>query len=164
MPGLITGLDVLRATPRCSAIDPSALVKRKLKADGCRVLESTAFSGSKTCDTLTYPQLGDLARREAGVQPLGARMGRELTREDLLKRITIDPGVCFGKPCIRGTRIWVSLIVDNLADGIPEQEILAAYPSLTRDDIRAALVYAAELTHDRYIAFDTEAPDEIQTR
>ena len=91
-------------------------------------------------------------------------MGTELTREDLLKRITIDPGVCFGKPCIRGTRIWVSLIVDNLADGIPEQEILAAYPSLTRDDIRAALVYAAELTHDRYIPLDTEAPDEIQTR
>ena len=74
-----------------------------------------------------------------------------MTKEELLKRVSIDPKICFGKPCIRGTRIWISLIIDNLAAGIPGKEILAAYPSLTKEDIRAALAYAAELTHDRYV-------------
>ena len=73
------------------------------------------------------------------------------TRADLLKRISIDPQVCFGKPCIRGTRIWVSLLVENLAEGIPESELLAAYPQLRPDDIRAALAYAAEMTRERII-------------
>lgn len=63
----------------------------------------------------------------------------------------IDPGICFGKPCIRGTRIWVSLIIENLADGASEEEILEAYPSLTADDIKAALAYAAEITRERVI-------------
>jgi uncharacterized protein (DUF433 family) len=72
-------------------------------------------------------------------------------RAALLKRISIDPNVCFGRPCIRGTRIWVSLIVENLADGVPEAEIITAYPQLTRDDIRAALAYAAEMTRERVI-------------
>ena len=67
-------------------------------------------------------------------------------RHELLRRIAIDPAVCFGRPVIRGTRIWVSLIVDNLAEGIPESELLAAYPQLQSDDIRAALDYAAEMT------------------
>jgi uncharacterized protein (DUF433 family) len=74
-----------------------------------------------------------------------------MTREDLLQRISIDPNICFGKPCIRGTRIWVSLIIENLAAGVPEQEILDAYPSLTSDDIKAALGYAAEITRERVI-------------
>ena len=67
-----------------------------------------------------------------------------MTRGELLKRISVDPNVCFGKPCIRGTRIWVSLIVDNLAEGISKEEILAAYPQLAPEDIRASLAYAAE--------------------
>ena len=74
-----------------------------------------------------------------------------MNREELLRRISVDPRVCFGKPCIRGTRIWVSLIVDNLAEGIPEQEILAAYPQLTREDILAALAFAADMTRERVI-------------
>jgi uncharacterized protein (DUF433 family) len=74
-----------------------------------------------------------------------------MKREELLQRISVDPRVCFGKPCIRGTRIWVSLIVDNLAEGIPEQEILAAYPQLNREDILAALAFAAEMTRERII-------------
>ena len=86
-----------------------------------------------------------------------------MTKKELLKRISIDPKICFGKPCIRGTRIWVSLIIDNLAAGTPEEEILAAYPSLKKEDIRAALAYAAELTHDRYVPLISELPDEIQT-
>jgi len=59
----------------------------------------------------------------------------------LLERISIDPNICFGKPCIRGTRIWVSLILDFLANGMSVDEILAEYPQLTRDDMRAALAY-----------------------
>ena len=72
-------------------------------------------------------------------------------RADLLQRISIDPNICFGKPCIRGTRIWVSLIVDNLAEGVSEAELLAAYPQLQREDLRAALAYAAEMTRERII-------------
>ncbi|MBW1703432.1 MAG: DUF433 domain-containing protein [Deltaproteobacteria bacterium] len=85
-----------------------------------------------------------------------------MIKEELFKRISIDPKVCFGKPCIRGTRVWVSLIVDNIAAGVSEDETLAAYPSLTKEDIRAALAYAAELTHDRYVPLVSESPHEIQ--
>jgi uncharacterized protein (DUF433 family) len=60
-------------------------------------------------------------------------------RDELLKRISVDPNICFGKPCIRGTRIWVSLIVENLAEGVTEADLLIAYPQLTIEDIRAAL-------------------------
>ena len=67
------------------------------------------------------------------------------------ERISIDPNVCHGKPCIKGTRIWVSLIVDNLAAGSNEEEILEAYPSLSREDIGAALAYAAEMARERYV-------------
>ena len=86
-----------------------------------------------------------------------------LTRKELLSRITIDPEVCAGKPCIRGTRIWVSLIIDNIAAGLSEDEILAAYPALTKEDIKAALVYAAELANHRYIPLESTTHDEIQT-
>jgi uncharacterized protein (DUF433 family) len=79
------------------------------------------------------------------------------SREELLQRIAVDPLVCFGKPCIRGTRIWVTLIVDNLADGVPEAELLSAYPQLKPDDIRAALAYAAEMTRERIIPLATLA-------
>jgi uncharacterized protein (DUF433 family) len=74
-----------------------------------------------------------------------------MTREALLQRIFIDPNVCFGKPCIRGTRIWVALIIENLAAGVSESEILDSYPSLAPDDIKAALAYAAEVTRERVI-------------
>jgi uncharacterized protein (DUF433 family) len=61
-----------------------------------------------------------------------------MTRTELLKRIIVDPNICFGKPVIRGTRIWVALIVENLANGLTEDELLGEYPGLERDDIRAA--------------------------
>jgi len=69
----------------------------------------------------------------------------------LLNRITIDPAVCFGKPCIRGTRIWVSLLLDRLADGETEAELLADYPQLAQEDVRAALAYGAEMARERVI-------------
>jgi uncharacterized protein (DUF433 family) len=72
--------------------------------------------------------------------------------EQLLRdRISIDPHVCFGKPCIKGTRVWVSLILDFLADGETAEQILSSYPQLSIDDIRAALAYAAEVTRERVI-------------
>jgi uncharacterized protein (DUF433 family) len=61
-------------------------------------------------------------------------------------RITIDPNVCFGKACIRGTRIWVDVVVKNLADGQWQQEILDAFLSLTPADIDAVRVYSDERT------------------
>ena len=74
-----------------------------------------------------------------------------MKHEELLQRISADPKVCFGKPCIRGTRIWVSLILDNLADGVTEKEILDAYPQLTSEDIRAALAYGADRSDERIV-------------
>jgi uncharacterized protein (DUF433 family) len=71
-----------------------------------------------------------------------------MTREELLARVTVDPKVCTGKPCIRGTRIYISIILDGLADGLTPEEIIDHYPSLTIDDIRAAVAYAAELTRE----------------
>jgi uncharacterized protein (DUF433 family) len=73
------------------------------------------------------------------------------TREDLLKRITIDPNVCFGKPCIRGHRIWVSLILDLLASGLSAREVLDDYPGLEEEDIRACIAYGAEMARERFI-------------
>ena len=69
----------------------------------------------------------------------------------LLERITINPNICFGKPCIRGTRIWVSLILDFLANGSTMEEILAEYPQLTIEDIRATIAYGAEMSRERYV-------------
>ena len=66
------------------------------------------------------------------------------SRDELLKRVSINPQVCFGKPCIRGTRIWVSLILDLLASGMAEAELLAEYPGLAHEDILAAIAYGAE--------------------
>lgn len=75
----------------------------------------------------------------------------------LLSRISIDPNVCFGKPCVRGTRIWVSLLLDRLADGESEADLLADYPQLTGDDIRAALAYGAEMSRERVIPIEPRA-------
>ncbi len=73
----------------------------------------------------------------------------------LLERISIDPNVCFGKPCIRGTRIWVSLILDFLASGMTVDEVLAEYPQLSVEDIRAAIAYGAEMSRERYVNVPT---------
>ena len=61
---------------------------------------------------------------------------------DWQDRITVDPQVCHGKVCIAGTRIMVSVVLDNLAAGIEAEEILSSYPSLCREDIQAAIAYA----------------------
>ena len=76
--------------------------------------------------------------------------------KDWKERISINPNICHGRPCIQGTRVWVSLIVDNLAAGASEQEIMEAYPSLTREDIHAALAYAAEMSRERFLNIPLE--------
>ncbi len=78
------------------------------------------------------------------------------TRQDLLKRIVVDPQICFGKAVIRGTRIWVALIVENLAEGVTPEQLLENYPQLQREDLQAAMAYAAELTRERVIPADVE--------
>ena len=79
-----------------------------------------------------------------------------MTREELLSRISINPNICFGKPCIRGHRIWVSLILDFLASGTTIAEILADYPELEEADIYACLAYGAEMSRERYLDIPLE--------
>lgn len=69
----------------------------------------------------------------------------------LLNRISVDPNVCFGKPCIRGTRIWVSLILDFPSSGETVERLLEEYPQLAREDILAALAYGAEMSRGRFV-------------
>ena len=68
------------------------------------------------------------------------------------ERITSDPSICHGKVCIKGTRIMVSVVLDNLAAGVSNTEILKSYPSLSELDLRAAISYAAELARERIIS------------
>jgi uncharacterized protein (DUF433 family) len=75
---------------------------------------------------------------------------------NLLDRISIDPAVCGGKPCIKGTRIWVSLVLDLLASGMSEAELRAEYPALTHEDILAAIAYGAEAARERVIPVPVE--------
>ena len=67
---------------------------------------------------------------------------------DWQEPITINPAVCHGKACIRRTRVMVSVILDNLAAGVPREEIIGSYPSIQEPDIQAALAYAAELARE----------------
>jgi uncharacterized protein (DUF433 family) len=69
--------------------------------------------------------------------------------------ITVDPNVCHGKACFKGTRILVSVVLDNLGAGLSQEEILESYPSLTRENLQAALAYAADLARERVVAFPT---------
>jgi uncharacterized protein (DUF433 family) len=69
----------------------------------------------------------------------------------LLQRISIDPEICSGKPCIKGTRIWVSLILDFLSDGMTEAQLLSEYPQLVHEDVLAAIAYGAEASRERFI-------------
>jgi uncharacterized protein (DUF433 family) len=90
-----------------------------------------------------------------GTVGLSIVASRKYAMNPLLKRISINPQVCFGKPCIRGTRIWVSLILDQLAGGTPVEELLNNYPQLTREDILAAIAYGAEASRERIIPIPT---------
>ena len=67
------------------------------------------------------------------------------------EHVTVNPNVCHGQACIKGTRVLVSIVLDNLAAGLSEEEILASYPSLRPDSVQAAIAYAAELARERVV-------------
>jgi uncharacterized protein (DUF433 family) len=71
---------------------------------------------------------------------------------DWREHVVVDPMICHGQACIRGTRIPVSVVLDNLASGLTPAEILKSYPSLTPEAIQAAIPYAAELARERVLA------------
>lgn len=89
---------------------------------------------------------------------VGIRRRRPAIYSDGVKRmrwedhITVDPKVCHGIACIRGTRVLVSVVLDNLAAGLTVQEILRSYPSLSEEAVHAAIAYAAELARERVVA------------
>lgn len=66
--------------------------------------------------------------------------------------INVDPAICHGRACVKGTRIMVSVILDNLAVGLSPAEIQGSYPSLSREAIQAAIAYAAELARERVVS------------
>lgn len=70
---------------------------------------------------------------------------------DWRRHITVDPNICHGQACVAGTRILVSVVLDNIAAGIPENEILQSYPRLTPEAIRACIAYAADLAREEVI-------------
>ena len=67
-----------------------------------------------------------------------------MNKQELLSRISIDPNICFGKPCIRGHRIWVSLVLDLLASGRTVEELLERFPGIEEEDVLACIAYGAE--------------------
>ena len=75
----------------------------------------------------------------------------KMEKNQLLERISVNPNICFGKSCIKGTRIWVSLILDFLASGDTIEDILDNYPQLKREDILACLAYGAVMSHDNFV-------------
>lgn len=81
-----------------------------------------------------------------------------MKRNELLDRISVDPRICFGKPCIRGHRIWVSLILDLLASGMDVDDVLSEYPQLAHEDILACIAYGAEMSRERFVEVSAERP------
>ncbi len=71
-----------------------------------------------------------------------------MTHDELMNRITVDPSVCGGRGCIRGTRILVDIILDGLAEGLTPEQLIDHYPQLAPEDIRAAAAYGAELSRE----------------
>ena len=79
-----------------------------------------------------------------------------MDKQALLARISIGPKICFGKPCIRGHRIWVSLVLDLLASGLTVEEVVNRYPGIEEDDVLACIAYGAEMSRDRYVDIPIE--------
>ncbi|MGO8752419.1 MAG: DUF433 domain-containing protein [Thermoguttaceae bacterium] len=74
---------------------------------------------------------------------------------DWRDRITVDPAVCHGQACVKGTRVPVAVVLDNVAAGVPNDEILHSYPSLKAEDVQAAIAYAADLARERIVPLPT---------
>ena len=84
-------------------------------------------------------------------------MDEKTSRQELLSRISIDRNVCFGKPCIRGHRIRVSLVLDLLAGGWTVQEFLEQYPGIEEADVLACIACGAEMSRERYVDLPLDA-------
>ena len=81
-----------------------------------------------------------------------------MERQELLARISIDPNACFGKPCIKGHRIWVSLILDYLASGWTAADVLREFPGMEEADVLACIAYGAEMSRERYVELPAGGP------
>lgn len=90
-----------------------------------------------------YCKIVEIAKHRGGNQIV--------SNSSLLSRISIDPNICGGKPCIKGHRIWVSLILDFLASGATMTDILADYPQLKTEDILACIGYGAEMSRVSFV-------------
>lgn len=86
-----------------------------------------------------------------------------MANDALLSRISIDPNICFGTPCIRGHRIWVSLILDLLAAGETVEAILEEYPGIEREDVLACIAYGAEMARGGWAEIPLNRVKEAQT-
>lgn len=80
-----------------------------------------------------------------------------MKHQELLKRISINPQICGGKPCLKGHRIWVSLILDFLASEMTINELLKEYPQLELEDILACIAYGAEMSRERFVEIEIES-------
>ena len=80
---------------------------------------------------------------------------RIMTDTSWARYITVDPAICHGQACLTGTRVPVSIVLANLAAGVSEEELLRSYPSITREAIRGALAYAAELASEHVVSLPT---------
>jgi uncharacterized protein (DUF433 family) len=91
---------------------------------------------------------------QASFEPVDTQNTRRsdlMSKDELLGRISVDPNICFGKPCVRDHRIWVSLVLDLLASGWSFKEVLDNYPGLEEADILACIAYGAEMSRERYV-------------
>ena len=81
-----------------------------------------------------------------------------MTAASFLEHIWIDPARCGGRPCIRGHRIWVSMVLDLLAEGLTPQQVIAEhYPQITLDDVHACIAYGSAMSHERFVSVELEA-------
>lgn len=81
-----------------------------------------------------------------------------MERDELLARISVNPDICFGKPTIRGHRVWVSFVLDLLSSGMGAEEILEEYPGIEREDILACIAYGAEMSRERFVEIPLDRP------
>ena len=102
----------------------------------------TIWSSSRSCRRPPARETG--RSKGTGLRLTNKRYGRTLCLVDYRQLITIEPGKRSGKPCIRGLRITVSDVLDYLASGMSEDDVLRDFPDLTREDIRACLAFAAD--------------------
>lgn len=95
---------------------------------------------------------GPIGNRSAG--RWSVRQTCPMTSSELLERIVVDPQICFGKPTIKGHRIWVSLVLGHLAEGWTPEDVVDNFPGLVVDDVRACVAYGARLADVRFTDLD----------